>query len=219
MSIAALTQFDRRIRDAVQLQLEWDAEVEASGIGVAARGPVVTLTGFIDTYAGKLAAERAARRVQGVKAVANDIQVRLRLPRTDAEMAADAVRILEMHGSLPDGVQIVVHNGHVTLTGAVQTLYQRAASEKALRHVHGVKGIANHIKIVPAIAAGELHGDFTSSPHADGVGHPRGIEVTVDDGKVTLTGEVRSWHERETAERAASRGAGTREVVNEITVA
>ena len=79
MSIASLTQLDRRIREAVQLQLEWDAEVEATGIGVAAVDHVVTLTGFIDTYAGKLAAERAARRVRGVKAVANDIQVRLRL--------------------------------------------------------------------------------------------------------------------------------------------
>ena len=219
MSIASLTQLDRHIREAVQLQLEWDGEVEASGIGVAARDHVVTLTGFIDTYAGKLAAERAARRVQGVKAVANDIQVRLRLSGTDPDMAADAVRILDMHGALPEGVQVVVHNGHVTLTGAVRTPYERAAAEKALRYIRGAKGIANHIRIVAAPVADAVQPDGERAVHRDAAPHRYGIEVTVADGKVTLTGQVRSWHERETAERAASRGLGTREVVNEITVA
>jgi osmotically-inducible protein OsmY len=219
MSIVSLTQLDRHIREAVQLQLEWDGEVEASGIGVAVTDHVVTLTGFIDTCAGKLAAERAARRVHGVKAVANDIQVRLHPSGTDPEMAADAVRILDMHGALPEGVQVVVHNGHVTLTGAVRTPYERAAAEKALRYIRGAKGIANHIRIVPGPVADDVQRDVERGLHRDAAPHDYGIEVRVDDGKVTLTGQVRSWHERGTAEQAASRGAGAREVVNEITVA
>ena len=148
MSTARLSSGDRRMRDAVLLQLEWDPDVDASGIGVAARKCVVTLTGVVDSCAGKLAAERAARRVQGVKAVANDVQVRTRLPRTDAEIAADAVRTLEMRGALPEGVQVVVHNGHITLSGVVPTPFDRVYAGKALWRISGVKGIVNRIRVV-----------------------------------------------------------------------
>jgi osmotically-inducible protein OsmY len=148
MSTARLSSGDRRMRDAVLQQLEWDPDVDASGIGVAARKSVVTLTGVVDSCAGKLAAERAARRVRGVKAVANDIQVRACLPRTDAEIAADTVRVLEMRNALSEGVQIVVHNGHITLTGVVATPFDRAYARKALWRIQGVKGIVNRIRIV-----------------------------------------------------------------------
>ena len=147
MSTSRLSSGDHRMRDAVLLQLEWDPDVDASGIGVAARKSVVTLTGVVDSCADKLAAERAARRVQGVKAIANDIQVRTRLPRTDAEIAADTVRVLEMRGALPEDVQIMVHNGHITLTGVVATPFDRAYARKALWRIPGVKGIVNRIKV------------------------------------------------------------------------
>ena len=147
MSTARLSSGDRRMRDAVLLQLEWDPDVDASGIGVAARKSVVTLTGVVDTCAAKLAAERAARRVQGVKAVANDIQVRTCLPRTDAEIATDTVQMLEMRGALPEGVQVIVHNGHITLTGVVPTPFDRAYARKALWRIPGVKGIVNRIRV------------------------------------------------------------------------
>src|SRR6188472_1132701 len=101
-------------------QLDWDPEVDGSAVGVAARNGTVTLTGFIDTYAGKLAAERVAKRVHGVRAVANDIEVRLRLERTDPDIAQDAARALQLHSAVPETVQAAVHNGHLTLTGRVQ---------------------------------------------------------------------------------------------------
>src|SRR5574339_393077 len=109
MTTAAATDSSVRMRDAVIRQLDWDPEVDASGIGVAACHGTVTLSGYIDTYAGKLAAERAAKRVAGVRAVANDIEVRLRLERTDVDIAQDATRALELRSIIPETVQAVVH--------------------------------------------------------------------------------------------------------------
>src|SRR5512138_2815422 len=119
MSTATLSDADVRVRDSVMRQLEWDPQVEASAVGVAAKDGAVTLTGFIDSYAGKLAAERAAKRVRGVRAVADDLQVRLKIARADDEIAADAARALRLRSTLPESVQAAVHNGHVTLTGSV----------------------------------------------------------------------------------------------------
>ncbi len=139
MSTATLTDKDLRLRDAVVHQLDWDPAVEASGIGVAARSGAVTLTGSIDTYAGKLAAERAAKRVHGVRAVANDLEVRLVAGRTDADIAADAATMLKLHHEVPDSVQAAVHHGHVTLTGTTDWHYQRMQAEKAVRYIRGVR--------------------------------------------------------------------------------
>ena len=119
MAIATLTEVDTRIRDLVTRELEWDAAVDASAIGVAAKDRTVTLTGYVDTYLCKLSAERAAKRVRGVRAVANDIQVRLRLARTDEDIALDAARALALRVTIPKTVQATVHQGHVTLTGRV----------------------------------------------------------------------------------------------------
>ena len=110
MAIATLTEVDTRIRDLVIRELEWDAAVDASAIGVAAKDRMVTLTGYADTYLCKLAAERAAKRVRGVRAVANDIEVRLKIGRTDADIARDVVRALELRSTVPDNVQATVHH-------------------------------------------------------------------------------------------------------------
>ena len=198
-------------------QLEWDAKVDASAIGVTAKDSIVTLTGFVDSYLDKLTAERVARRVPGVNGVANDIQVRVRLPRTDTDIAADAVRVLERHGALVDGVQVIVHNGHVTLTGGARTLRHRSAVEKALRRIRGQKGLSNHLTVVPAFSAA-LRDDIASGEPGDVNPHHLGIKVVVENSKVTLTGVVRSWPQREAAERAAH-VSGVTEVVNEIRVA
>ena len=114
MSTATITATDVRLRNAVVRQLDWDPEVDASAIGVAARDGVVTLTGFIDSYAGKLAAERVLKRVRGVRAVANDIRVRLLVERTDADIARDALLALRVVPALADTVVVTVHNGRVT---------------------------------------------------------------------------------------------------------
>jgi hypothetical protein len=105
MAIATLSEVDTRIRDLVTRELEWDAAVDASAIGVTAKDRTVSLTGYVDTYLGKLAAERAAKRVRGVRAVANDIEVRPKIGRTDADIARDVVRSLELRSTVPDNVQ------------------------------------------------------------------------------------------------------------------
>jgi osmotically-inducible protein OsmY len=218
MTTAALTDLDLRMRDAVLRQLEWDSQVDASAIGVTATNGAVTLTGFIDSYAGKLAAERAAKRVRGVRAVANDVQVRLRLDRTDADIAADAARALNLRVTLPESIQVVVHSGHLTLTGTVVTLFQRAVAEKAVRYIKGIKGIVNRIDVMPITSARDVRREIVRALHRDADVDARGIEVTVSGRTVTLTGQVGSWHERESAERAAMHATGITEVDNRINV-
>ncbi len=150
MTTTAFTAADLSLRDGVMGQLEWDPEVEAGGVGVTAKDGVVTLTGYVENYADKLAVERAAKRVHGVRAVANDVQVRLRLDRTDSDIATDAARALNMRATMPDGVQAVVHGGHITLTGTVPTLFQRAVAENAVRFIKGLKGVVNRIIVTPS---------------------------------------------------------------------
>src|SRR3970040_624572 len=125
MTTASITQTDIRLRNAVVRQLDWDPEVDASEIGVTAKDGVVALTGFIDSYAAKLAAERVVKRVRGVCAVANDITVRLLVDRTDADIAHDAAQALKLIPALAGHVQVAVHAGRVTLTGTVEWLFQK----------------------------------------------------------------------------------------------
>jgi len=167
MSSTRLTDADVQVRDAVLEQLEWDSRVSASGIGVIACGGTVTLTGLIDSYAGKLAAERAAKRVRGVRAVANDIEVRLKLDRADADIAADVTSALEESDTVPGSVQASVHNGRVTLTGKVEWAFQKHAAEQIVRHIHGVRSVADYICVAPhatADAAGVARIDHRVEP-------------------------------------------------------
>jgi osmotically-inducible protein OsmY len=218
MTTATLSPTDLWTRDAALQLLGWDSQVDASGIGVTARNGVVTLTGYIDSYAGKLAAERAVKRVRGVRAVANELQVTLRIERIDTEIAADIVRALELRLTLPDTVQAVVHHGHVTLTGTVHTLFQRAVAEKALRYIKGLKGVINRIVVVPTASARDIRPRIVRALHQDADVDARGLEVLVSGNAVTLTGTVRSWHERESAERAAMHAPGITHVDNRISV-
>jgi osmotically-inducible protein OsmY len=218
MSTASVSQIDLRIRDAVQEQLEWDSQVDAGAIAVAVKDGVATLTGFVDSYAAKLAAERAAKQIRGIRAVANDVQVRLRLDHTDTDIAADAVRALELRNALPSSVQAVVHSGHVTLTGTVSTLFQKVVAEHALAHIRGVKGIVNRIDVVPEGSERDVRREIARALHRDAEAYGRGIKVAVDGHKVTLSGTVRSWYERESAEQAATHARGITEVDNQIAV-
>jgi osmotically-inducible protein OsmY len=197
-------------------QLEWDPEVDASAVGVAAKGGTVTLTGYIDTYAGKLAAERAAKHVAGVRAVANDIEVRLKLDRTDVDIASDAVRALELRGTVPHGVQAVVHNGCVTLTGSVHWLFQKRDAEKAVRHIRGVRSVLNHIGVAPQAVARDVRRRIVQALHRNADVDARHIAVTVSGETATLTGAVGTWLQREAAERAAASAPGIGQVVNRI---
>jgi osmotically-inducible protein OsmY len=216
VATATLTDADVRVRDAVMRQLDWDPEVDASAVGVAAKGGTVTLSGFIDTYAGKLAAERAAKRVHGVRAVANDIEVRLRLERTDADIAQDAAHALQLNVISPKSVQAVVHNGYLTLTGNVEWLYQKERAERAVRHLRGVRGVFDHITVAPRPVARDVRHRIVTALHRNADVDARHISVTVSGDTATLTGTVGTWLQRDAAQRAAASAPGITRVDNQI---
>jgi osmotically-inducible protein OsmY len=218
MTTATLVSDDLRVRNAVMRQLEWDPEVDASEVGVTAREGAVTLTGFIDSYGGKLAAERCAKRVRGVRAVANDIAVRLKLPRTDADLAHDAAFALNLRASVPRTVKAIVHQGHVTLTGPVDWMFQKSQAEKLVRHIPGVVGVFNHIEVTPRAGARDIRRRIVQALHRSADVNARQVEVNVEDDVATLTGTVGSWLQREAAERAAGSAPGITRVDNHITI-
>ena len=218
MTTASLTDKDISMKDAVMRQLDWDPQVDASAVGVAAKNGAITLTGYVDTYFGKLAAERAAKRVRGVRAVANDIEVRLKLERVDSDIASDVVRALELHGSIPDTVQAAVHNGYVTLTGKVSWMYQQRDAEKVVRHIRGVRAVLNHIVVAPFGAERDLRHRIVEALHRNANLDARHISIRVSGHKAILTGTVGSWLQRESAESAAGDAPGIAEVENRIVV-
>lgn len=218
MTTASITQTDIRLRDAVVRQLEWDAEVDGSAIGVAARDGVVTLTGFTDSYTGKLTAERVVKQVRGVRAVANDITVRLRVGRTDTDIAHDVAQALKLRPSLAENVQAVVHSGHVTLTGTVEWVFQRDHAANAVTHIPGVLGVANYITVNPHTRLRNVQRRIVRALHRNADLDARHMNVIVSDDVVTLKGTVGSWMQRDAAERAAGSAPGIRRVDNEIVV-
>jgi len=218
MSTGVLSESDIRVRDAVVRQLEWDPTVDASAVGVAAEDGAVTLTGYIDSYRGKLAAERAAKRVRGVRAVANDIDVRLKLARTDTEIAADVVRALELRSTIPETVQAAVHNGHVTLTGKVHWLFQKQDAERVVHHIRGVLGIQNYVTLVPLSVTKDVRHRIVEALHRNASVDAQHILVTVTDDTAVLAGTVASWPQREAAEEAATHAPGIARVDNRIVV-
>ena len=212
MTIAALTDTDVRIRDAVRRQLEWDPQVDASGIGVTAQADAVTLTGFIDTCGGKLAAERAAKRVPGVRAVANDINVRVTLARTDPDIAVDVARALAQHTS-SDSVQAAIHHGEVTLTGNVPWMFQKREAEKVIRRIPGVRRVRNHIRLAQACSELDLRRRIQSL-HANANFDASRVQVKICSGRATLTGTVRTWHQYNAIQRAVADAPGVTAVDN-----
>ena len=219
MTTATLTGTDLRLRNFVVRELDWDPDVDASAIGVSAHYGVVTLTGFVDTYAGKLAAERVAKRMRGVRAVANDITVRLAVDRTDADIAADAAAALKLQTTAADKVQIAVHHGHVGLTGTVEWFTQREAAAAAVHHVPGVRGVVNYIEVASKPAFRDVHRRIVSALHRNADLDARNLRVDVAGDVVTLTGTVGSWLQRDAAERGAASAPGIRRVQNQIVVA
>jgi osmotically-inducible protein OsmY len=218
MTTTTLTDNDLRTRDAVAHELEADPRFDASAIGVSATRGAVTLSGFVDTYAAKLAAERAAKRVRGVRAVANEVQVRLRLAHADDEIARDAARALELRSTVPVGVQAVVHAAHVTLTGRVGWHFQREAAENAVRYIPGVLEVLNHVEVVPATSSKDVRRHITESLHRHADVNAKQVEVTVSGSVATLSGHVSSWTERLAIERAAADAPGISRVDNRLEV-
>jgi osmotically-inducible protein OsmY len=216
--ITATQTVDRRVKNAVCRELEWDPAVDAGAIGVAAEGGSVTLTGYIDTYAGKLAAERSAKSVRGVRAVANDLEVRLKIERTDADIAADAARALAVRSTIPGSVQAVVHQAHVTLTGRVDWLLQKQEAEDTVRHIAGVRSVTNYIAVAAHAGVHDVQRRIVRALHRDADLDARGIAVTVSGDKAVLSGTVTTCTQRELAERAAANAPGIAHVDNRIVV-
>lgn len=210
------TTADLQIRNDVVNELAWDSQVDARSIGVTVREGAVTLTGFIDAYAGKLAVERAAKRVRSVRAVANDVQVRLRFAHTDEDIARDTARLLERQASESNRVQAIVRQGHVSLTGTVTSLFDGTMAEDAIRHVSGVKSVTNRIEVVPSVLARDVQREIASALYRSAELDATNIDVSVHGREVLLTGTVGSWREREAAEQAASHVAGITSVDNRL---
>ena len=218
MSTATITATDVRLRNAVVRQLDWDPEVDASAIGVAARDGVVTLTGSIDSYAGKLAAERVVKRIRGVGAVANDIKIRLLVERTDADIARDTLQALKVVPAFADNVVATVHNGRVTLTGTVEWLFQKQHAEAIVQHVRGVAGVFNRLTVRPKSGQRDIQRRIVGALHHNADIDARGVHVALNEDVVSLTGTVETWTQREAAEHAAGNAPGVTRVDNRLVV-
>jgi osmotically-inducible protein OsmY len=211
---------DTQIHRDVVDELAWDPKVKEAEIAVAVKGGVVTLTGSIDTYAQKYAAERAAERVSGVQAIADDLHVRIpgTLQRTDTEIAHTAVSALSWDIEVPDGIKVKVDNGYVTLDGKVDWQYQKSAAERDVRYLTGIKGVMNKISVSPRPSAFEVRAKIEKALKRSAEIDAQHISVEAADGKVILKGKVRSWAERQDAEHAAWAAPGVTQVDDRLVI-
>lgn len=210
---------DLKLQRDVSEELEWDPAVDAAHIGVSARDGVVTLTGHVPSFSEKLGAERAARRVKGVKAVAQDMEVELPSAKktADDEIAARAVNMLEWDVVVPPGrIAITVDHGIVTLAGQVDWKYQRDEAETDIWKLTGVRDVVNAVKIKPRPQLTDVQDRIRKALERSADVEASHISVSVKDGRVVLTGTVGAWIERQTAERAAWAAPGVIVVENKI---
>jgi osmotically-inducible protein OsmY len=212
---------DSDIKRDVEAELKWDPDFDATDIAVNVKSGVVALTGFVRSYTQRYQAERAAKRVAGVLGVANDIEVRLPAgnERPDPEIARDAVAALMTE--LPyssENMKVTVKSGWLTLEGSAEWNYQRIRAEEAVRRVKGIKGVSNLIELKPRVAPSEIKRQIEEAFRRNAELDAKNITVEANGSEVILKGTVRSWAERQEAERAAWRAPGIVKVDNRVTI-
>ena len=211
------SEIERDVRD----ELKWDPDLDADDVAVSVKNGVVTLAGFTHSYADRLEAEAAAKRVAGVHAVANDIEVRLPAidQRPDPDIARDAVAALK--SELPishDRIKVIVKDGWVTLEGAVEWQYQKNTADSAVRKVKGVKGVTNVVTVKPKVEPADLKRKIMDAFKRNAEVDANRITIEANGSEVILKGTVRSWIEREEAERVAWSAPGVTKVEDRIVV-
>jgi osmotically-inducible protein OsmY len=212
---------DRDLQQNIQNALDWEPSVEATDIGVSVDNGVATLRGDVQSFAEKEAAERVTLRVYGVRAVANDLNVRIptSAERSDSDIAQAALNALRWHTSVPEkNLTVVVRNGWITLSGAVDWQFQKDAAARAVRDLTGVRGVTDSVVIRPSLKAGDVRDKIEAAFRRSAEIDARRVNVTVQDSKIVLSGNVRSFAERQAAEKAAWAAPGVVQVDDRLTV-
>jgi osmotically-inducible protein OsmY len=212
---------DSELRRKVIAELDWDPSIDNSAIGVAVKDGVVTLSGSVVSFSQKKNAERATKRVAGVKAVAEDLKIKLpgAAERSDADIAQSVLSSLRFHVDVPhEHIQVAVEDGWVTLDGEVEWQYQKTAAENAIKYLMGMKGFTNTIRIKPRVSASDVKSKIESALARRAQLDANRIKVEATDSKVTLRGSVHSWDERTQAEQAAWAAPGVSRVENYVLV-
>jgi osmotically-inducible protein OsmY len=212
---------DKQLQLDVMDELEFEPRIDAAHIGVTAHDGVVTLTGYVFTYADKVTAENAARRVKGVRGLASEIEVRYPggAKTSDDEIARRVLDMLKWTVTIPDdAVQVTVRNGLVTLTGELSWQYQRQAAEEAVERMDGVSGVVNAITIKPALLVPDIKKKIEDALKRHAEVEARAIRVMVQDGRVSLEGTVDNWDERQAVENAAWSVAGVKSVDDRLII-
>ena len=212
---------DTQLQSSVLAELKWRPSVDSAHIGVTADDGIVTLTGQVQHYTEKLAAENAAKDVLGVKGIANDIKVEPEgsLKQSDKDIATAAIGALKWDYEVPDGkVKVVVNDGWVTLDGTVDWQFQRDAADRCVRYLRGVVGVTNEISIKPSAKWIDVKIKIEDAFRRNADLDARRIAVFTSDGRVTLTGTVRTWSERNAAVSSAWAAPGVTRVVDDLVI-
>lgn len=214
---------DTLLQQDVMDELDFEPSVNAAHIGVTAKNGVITLTGHVGSYAEKIAAEDAARRVSGVHAIAQEIEVRYPSDKktSDDEIAARALSVLKWNAVVPyDAVQVKVQDGWVTLLGAVDWQFQRVAAESGIRRLSGVAGVLNEITLKPGVNSGDVKRKIEDALKRSAEIEAASIRVSaLGNGKVALEGKVHDWQERDAVKRAAWSTAGVTSIEDHLKIA